>query len=69
MQLDHILPPREAWGMASISRSTMYRLESVGAFPRRIQISQGRTGYLASELEAWLKARIDERDGLPKGMV
>jgi prophage regulatory protein len=57
MQLDRILPPREAWRTAGISRSTMYRLEKAGAFPRRLQISEGRTGYLASELEAWMKAR------------
>ncbi|HSD16226.1 MAG TPA: AlpA family phage regulatory protein [Thermomonas sp.] len=57
MQLDRILPPREAWHTAGISRSTMYRLEKAGRFPRRLQISEGRTGYLASELEAWLKGR------------
>ena len=66
MQLDHVLSPREAWRFAGISRSTMYRLEGVGAFPRRIQISEGRTGYLASELDAWLKARAALRTALAK---
>ena len=67
MQLDRILPPREAWHIAGISRSTMYRLEKAGGFPRRLQITEGRTGSLASELEAWLNARAALRNAAPSG--
>ena len=66
MQLDRILSPREAWRTAGISRSTMYRLEKDGRFPRRLQVSDGRTGYLASELEAWIKARAALRKVLER---
>ena len=66
MQLDRILSPREAWRTAGVSRSTMYRLEKEGRFPRRLQISVGRTGYLASELDAWLKTRAACRLALGK---
>ena len=62
MQLDRILSPREAWKTAGVSRSTMYRLEKEGRFPSRLHVSIGRTGYLASELDAWLKARAASRE-------
>ena len=41
------------------------RLEDAGKFPRRIRLGQGRVGWLESEVNDWLAARIAERDKTP----
>jgi len=38
------------------------RLERVGKFPKRVPLSSQRYCYVRSEIEAWHKARIAERD-------
>lgn len=38
------------------------RLEGAGKFPKRLQLGANRVGWLQTEIEAWLKARIAERD-------
>lgn len=38
------------------SRSTIWRWERAGKFPKRRQISRGRVGWLASEIDAFLIA-------------
>ena len=39
------------------------RLEKRGRFPRRIQVGPNRVGWLLSEVESWIAARVAERDG------
>jgi prophage regulatory protein len=43
-----------------LSRSTLYSKIASGEFPRSIQLSQRAVGWTASEIEAWLAARIAE---------
>jgi predicted DNA-binding transcriptional regulator AlpA len=62
MTTTRILRPAEAWRKAGISRSTGYRLEAEGKFPRRIKITAHCSGYLEEELDAWIQARVAERD-------
>ena len=64
MTTKRIIRPQEAWTMVGFSRSTMYRLEAQGMFPRRIKIGPHASGYVYSEIEAWIKARIKQRDGI-----
>ena len=40
------------------------RLEAAGKFPKRVRIGENRVGWLESEIEDWIKARIAERDKL-----
>lgn len=40
-----------------LGRSTVWRLERDGKFPKRRQISPGRVAWLESELEIWEKSR------------
>lgn len=40
-----------------ISVQTIFRLERRGQFPRRIQVSQGRVGWLKTEVDQWLANR------------
>jgi prophage regulatory protein len=43
--------------IASISRSTAWRMERDGAFPRRVRMSPGRVGWWESELTVWKRTR------------
>ena len=37
-------------------------LEKRGEFPRRVQISARAVGWVESEIDEWVRARIAERD-------
>jgi len=43
--------------ITGLSRSTIWRLERKGAFPRRIQLSPGRVGWEKNSVEAYIKSR------------
>jgi prophage regulatory protein len=49
-----IIREAECRRLSGLSRSTRWRLERAGKFPRRRQISDNAVGWLASELLAWL---------------
>lgn len=42
-----------------LSRTTLWRLERDGIFPRRIQISPGRVGWLESEVDRYVAERAE----------
>ncbi len=42
------------------------RLEKRGMFPRRVQVGANRVGWLLSEIEDWVAARVAERDCSPR---
>ena len=54
---DRFVREPECREITGLSRSTRWRLERAGKFPRRRQISEGATGWLMSELAAWLAER------------
>ena len=41
-----------------LSRSTIYTLISQGEFPKQIKLSTRTIGWLDSDIDAWLDARI-----------
>jgi prophage regulatory protein len=43
--------------LVPLSRTTVWRMERRGEFPRRIAISDRRVAWRRSEIEAWLKRR------------
>ena len=43
--------------MTGISSATIWRMERRGDFPSRRQLTEGRVGWLDSEVEEWLEAR------------
>ena len=50
-----------------LSRSSIYRLESEGQFPKRIQLGAGRSvGWYLHEVEEWLANRPRVSDGPKK---
>jgi prophage regulatory protein len=40
-----------------VSRTTLWRLERAGQFPKRIQISPNRVAWLESDVDSWLEGR------------
>ena len=49
--------------LTSLNRRTMKRLEQDGRFPKPVPLSDGRVGYVLSEVLAWNVERIAERHG------
>lgn len=54
---DRLLSWDQVERIASISRSTAWRMERDGAFPRRVRVSPGRVGWWESELTHWKRSR------------
>jgi predicted DNA-binding transcriptional regulator AlpA len=48
-----------------LSRRQIDRLEGAGKFPGRVQISPGRVGWLAEEIDAHVAAKIANRPARP----
>ena len=51
------LRDREVGILTKLSKSTRWRLEREGKFPKRRQLSAKAVGWLASELEEWMSSR------------
>lgn len=48
-----------------LSRTTVYRLEAEGKFPKRIQLGAGHSvGWYAHEIEEWLTSRPRVADAI-----
>jgi len=45
-----------------LSRSAIYDLISKGNFPKQIKLTQRSSGWISSEVSAWIDERIAERD-------
>ena len=54
---ERIIREPECKRRSGLSRSTRWRLERDGKFPRRRRISPGASGWLESEFATWLHAR------------
>jgi len=46
----------------NVSVPQVYKLVSLGRFPKPIKLGERGSGWLTSEIDAWLQSRVDERD-------
>jgi len=46
----------------TFERSWLYRLIRAGKFPKPIKLGERRIAFLEDEVDAWLAARVAERD-------
>ena len=53
-----ILRVDQVLARTGLSRTTLWRLERHGTFPRRRQLSPGAVGWLESEVQAWILSRL-----------
>ena len=44
-------------GKTNLSKSTIYRLEADGDFPKRVRLGANSTGWHAEEIDQWLTSR------------
>lgn len=52
-----ILKTREVLKASGLSRTTLWRYERAGSFPRRLKLGPNRVGWRADEVEAWIESR------------
>ncbi len=57
MPTDRFIRDQECEKMSGLSRTTRWRLEREGKFPKRRQISPNGVGWLLSEIQSWLDSR------------
>ena len=54
---DKIVREGEARTVTGLSRSTRYRMERAGIFPRKYKLSPSTRGYKLSEISEWISTR------------
>ena len=54
---DRILRDAELRERVGLGRTTIWRMERAGEFPRRRQIGGNIVGWLSSEVDEWIESR------------
>ena len=54
---EYILRFPEVKTSTGLSRSTIWRLEQEGSFPKRVQLSSNAVGWKSSDISQWLQSR------------
>lgn len=57
-----ILSDAECEQRTNLKRKQRLRMEAAGEFPRRIPLADRLTGYLESEIDEWIKERVEQRE-------
>jgi prophage regulatory protein len=60
---DIVLRRSAVSAITGLPSSTLYRKVAAGEFPAPIKLGESASGWLLSEVEAWIAARREERDG------
>lgn len=53
----HILRAPEVCQKTSLSRTTIWRMERAGKFPKRVSLGQNAVGWRSDEIEDWIRSR------------
>lgn len=53
-----ILRLTEVTNKIGLSRSSVYRFIEIGEFPKQIQLSKRTVGWLESDVDAWINAKL-----------
>ena len=57
-----ILRPKDVIREFGLSRTTIWRKEREGTFPKKVKIGSRAVGYLRTDLEGWLQG-LKDQDG------
>lgn len=57
-----IIRLKEVMHATGLGRSTIYKYIDEGRFPRAVGLGDRGVGWVESEVEDWILARIEERD-------
>lgn len=56
-QMRSILRLPEVIQITGLSRSSIYRLESLGQFPSRVKLSESASGWRSEQVQEWIDSR------------
>jgi prophage regulatory protein len=56
----------EVLAKIGLASSTLYEMTAAGEFPAPIPIGRQAVGWLESEVDAWIKKRVELRDSQPR---
>ena len=62
MSNSKILKVKQVAEEINVSVPQVYKLVSLGRFPKPIKLGERGSGWLTSEIDAWLQSRVDVRD-------
>ena len=57
-----IMRLEEVMSVTGFKRSSVYKYMAIGTFPKPVPLSEKAVGWVSSEIDDWIKARIAERD-------
>jgi prophage regulatory protein len=57
-----ILKVKQVAEEINVSVPQVYKLASLGRFPKPIKLGERGSGWLTTEIDAWLQSRVDARD-------
>ncbi|TBU79377.1 AlpA family transcriptional regulator [Pseudomonas daroniae] len=57
-----IIRLKEVSNATGLARSTIYKYVSEGFFPKPVPLGDRCVGWLESEVQGWIIARVEERD-------
>lgn len=57
-----IIRLKEVTHLTGLARSTVYKYLAEGKFPKSVPLGDRSIGFLESEIQEWIMARIKERD-------
>jgi prophage regulatory protein len=60
LQVECLIGQHEVRRRVCLSRTTIWRLQRADKFPRSVQLSPGRRGWLESEITAWIQERVED---------
>ena len=57
-----ILKAKQVAEEINVSVPQVYKLVSIGRFPKPIKLGERGSGWLITEIDEWLQSRVDARD-------
>ena len=60
--MEHLLEIAPLEKVMYLQNDRIYELISQGKFPKQIKLSVRSSGWLESEIDEWIAARVSERD-------
>ena len=55
----HILRRQQVQARTGLTRSTIYQKIAEGGFPKPVKLSSRAVGWLESDIQGWLQARVN----------
>ena len=60
--MSRILKVKQVAEEINVSVAQVYKLVSLGRFPKPIKLGERGSGWLTTEIDAWLQSRVNARD-------